>query len=215
MKDENYSPDTNSCIDPLLKLCDHIIVKEYNTMTCIVGMKKDGKVYIGGDSLGSNSLLQKTVRADEKVFSNGDFIFGFTSSFRMGQILRYSFTPPDRPEKMEDDMDYLVSVFIPALIKCFDREGYGHVENNVKTGGVFLLGYKGELYMVEEDYQVGKPTLPYEACGCGEDFAKGAMHVLMALSAPEASAQDMITFAIQAAAVHSAGVAEPIKIVST
>ena len=52
-------------------------------MTCIVGLKKDYKIYIGGDTLGSN-LYSKTVRMDDKVFIKDDMIFGFTSSYRMG-----------------------------------------------------------------------------------------------------------------------------------
>ena len=64
-------------------------------MTCIVGLEHKGKVYIGGDSAGVAGY-SLSVRADQKVFINGNFIFGFTSSFRMGQILRFGFNPPRR-----------------------------------------------------------------------------------------------------------------------
>jgi len=62
-------------------------------MTCIVGLVENGKVYIGGDSAGVAGL-DITTRKDEKVFQKENMIFGFTSSFRMGQILRYSFKNP-------------------------------------------------------------------------------------------------------------------------
>ena len=62
-------------------------------MTCIVGLVHEGVVYIGGDSAGVAGL-SLTVRADEKVFQNGEFLMGFTTSFRMGQLLRYSLKPP-------------------------------------------------------------------------------------------------------------------------
>lgn len=81
-----------------------------DNMTCIVGLKHKDKVYIGGDSLGANTAFQKTVRADEKVFQKDDMIFGFTSSFRMGQILRYSFFPPARIENITD-MQYLRNIY--------------------------------------------------------------------------------------------------------
>ena len=58
-------------------------------MTCIVGLVHEGVVYIGGDSAGVGGM-SLTVRADEKVFQNGEFLMGFTTSFRMGQLLRYS-----------------------------------------------------------------------------------------------------------------------------
>ena len=41
-------------------------------MTCIVGLVHGGKVYMGGDSAGVGGYCL-TVRADEKVFRNGEF----------------------------------------------------------------------------------------------------------------------------------------------
>ena len=52
-------------------------------MTCIVGLIDGRRVWMGGDSAGVSGL-DITVRADAKVFRNGDFLIGFTSSFRMG-----------------------------------------------------------------------------------------------------------------------------------
>ena len=40
-------------------------------MTCIVGLVHEGVVYIGGDSAGVGGM-SLTVRADEKVFQNGN-----------------------------------------------------------------------------------------------------------------------------------------------
>jgi ATP-dependent protease HslVU (ClpYQ) peptidase subunit len=47
-------------------------------MTCIAGVAHEGKVWIGGDSAGVGGY-DLTVRADAKVFTNGEFLFGFTS----------------------------------------------------------------------------------------------------------------------------------------
>jgi hypothetical protein len=82
-------------------------------MTCIVGLEHQGKVYIGADSAGVQGY-NVTCRSDEKVFQNKDFILGFTSSFRMGQLLRYSFNPPTQPAN-KDDMHYLATDFITAV----------------------------------------------------------------------------------------------------
>ena len=57
-------------------------------MTCIVGLIDGRRVWMGGDSAGVSGL-DITVRADAKVFRNGDFLIGFTSSFRMGQLLAF------------------------------------------------------------------------------------------------------------------------------
>lgn len=61
-----------------------------DTLTCIVALKQRDKVYIGGDSAGTSSFsLKSTIRKDSKVFikkdgSENEWLFGFTSSFRMG-----------------------------------------------------------------------------------------------------------------------------------
>jgi len=65
-------------------------------MTCIVGIQHDGRVYIGGDSAGVAGY-SITSRADAKVFTVGPYVMGFTSSFRMGQLLRYGLKAPKPP----------------------------------------------------------------------------------------------------------------------
>ena len=77
-------------------------------MTAIVGIAEKGSVYIGGDSAGVAGLSIST-RTDVKVFKNGPFVLGFTSSFRMGQILQYKFDPPKQTVG-QDDMKYLVTI---------------------------------------------------------------------------------------------------------
>ena len=145
-------------------------------MTCIVGWVEKNKVIIGGDSAGTSGC-DVTVRADEKVFIKERMVFGFTTSFRMGQLIRYSLKIPEQSQKIED-YEYMCSVFIDALIKCLKDKGYAKVDNNVVAGGEFLVGYKSNLYHVDNDFQVGKPVKKYDACGCGEKYALGALEVM-------------------------------------
>ena len=56
-------------------------------MTCIAGLIEDGNIWIGGDSA-AVTHYRMMKRADTKVFINGPFLIGFTSSYRMGQILQ-------------------------------------------------------------------------------------------------------------------------------
>jgi ATP-dependent protease HslVU (ClpYQ) peptidase subunit len=172
-------------------------------MTCIVGLVHDGDVYIGGDSAGVAGL-SLSIRADEKVFGNGPFIMGFTTSFRMGQLLRYKFAPPAQTVH-QDDMEYMVTSFVDACRQCFSGNGFGDKEATV--GGNFLVGYKGKLYNIEGDYQVGVPRATFDAVGCGTDLALGAMFATEGLG-PE----DRINAALAAASTFSAGVAPPFTI---
>jgi ATP-dependent protease HslVU (ClpYQ) peptidase subunit len=172
-------------------------------MTCIVGLVHDVDVYIGGDSAGVAGL-SITIRADEKVFGNGPFIMGFTTSFRMGQLLRYKLAPPAQTVH-QGDMEYMVTSFIDSCRQCFAGNGFG--DKDASVGGNFLVGYKGKLYNIEGDYQVGIPKLNYDAVGCGSDLALGALFATEGLS-PE----ERINAALAAASTFSAGVAPPFTI---
>jgi hypothetical protein len=173
-------------------------------MTCIVGLLDKGNIYMGGDSAGVSGL-SVSVRADEKVFVNGPFVMGFTTSFRMGQLLRYKFDPPKQTVGTSD-MKYMVNDFIDSIRKCFEANGYGDGKNS--SGGSFLVGYNGVLYVVHNDFQVGIPALPYDAVGCGEDIALGAMYASQGKK-PE----ERIKLALEAASTFSGGVLPPFVLI--
>ena len=175
-------------------------------MTCIVGLVADGAVYIGGDSAGVSGL-DLVVRADAKVFRNGPCLFGFTSSFRMGQLLRYSLNVPQRHPDV-DVMKWLCSDFIDAVRSCLKNGGFASKDSETERGGHFLLGYAGRLFHVGGDYQVGEGAELYEAVGCGESFALGAMYASKGMEGAEAR----VRLALEAAQAHSAGVCGPFVI---
>ena len=143
-------------------------------MTCIVGLIDKGDIYMGGDSAGSTSH-HTDIRADEKVFINGPMIFGFTSSFRMGQLLRYSLNIPKQSKKM-DDYKYMVTLFINVVRNCLKKGGYAKKCDETETGGIFLVGYKNKLYCIEKDYQVACSYKSYHAIGCGDSYAFGSLY---------------------------------------
>lgn len=176
-------------------------------MTCIVGLVDSGKVFIGGDSAGVAGL-NLTVRSDAKVFRNGDFLFGFTSSFRMGQLLRYALIHPKRfPDKSVDS--FMVTDFVDAVRNCLKSGGYARRDRETESGGTFLVGYEGRLFRIEDDYQVGESASPYDAVGCGADFALGAM-----FASNGAAPEIRVAQALSAAEANSAGVRAPFVIES-
>jgi ATP-dependent protease HslVU (ClpYQ) peptidase subunit len=175
-------------------------------MTCIAGLIDNGKVYIGGDSAGvSPSTYGLTVRADSKVFKKGEFIFGFTSSFRMGQLLRYKLhTPYHRPEMPVDE--YMNTEFVDAIRTCLKEGGYAQVDKGEESGGVFLVGYRGRLFKIDSDYQVAEGVDNMAACGCGEAIALGSLFSTANFEmAPEMRVKNALT----AAERFSAGVRGP------
>jgi len=177
-------------------------------MTCIVGLVDNGTVYMGGDSAGVEGY-NITERKDSKVFTNGEFIMGFTSSFRMGQLLRYKFKPPKRSSK-KGIMRYMVTDFVDSVRECFTEGGYaGSDSKGREEGGRWLVGYKSRLFEIDSDYQVGEGVLKYESIGVGNEYALGSMYTSEDWDSPEAR----VKTALKAACKFNGGVTKPLRIV--
>lgn len=173
-------------------------------MTCIVGVVHDGKVTIGGDSAGVAGM-SITVRADRKVFVNGPYIMGFTTSFRMGQLLHRALVPPKPPRCGLEG--FMVTTFIDAVRECLKEGGYAEKTNEAESGGSFLVGVRGHLFDIGPDYQVGIPADGYAAIGCGDDIAFGSLYATKGQPP-----KTRVKTALAAAAHHSAGVTGPFVI---
>lgn len=174
-------------------------------MTCIVGLVSDGDVYIGGDSAGVAGYSM-AVRAERKVFRNGPFIMGFTSSFRMGNLLQYSFTPP-RHHPGDSINRFMVVDFINAVRECLKTGGYAEKHNESERGGTFLVGYAGRLFSIYDDYQVGECVDGFSSVGCGFEIALGSL-----FSTKTHEAETRVMTALRAAEQYSAGVRGPFHV---
>ena len=183
-------------------------------MTCIVGLVHEGVTYIGADSLGSNGY-SKTVRLDKKVFKLKDTsnaVLGYTSSYRMGQLLMYATGLIDKRDEPNIDHEYLVTKFIPNVISLFENGGYSRNNSGEKEGGTYLLAYKDHLYNVESDFQVGESIHKFDACGSGVYFALGSLH---STEGANLTPQERITKALEAAETFNTGVQRPFYIMNT
>ncbi|WFU51760.1 hypothetical protein [Sinorhizobium terangae] len=171
-------------------------------MTCIVGLIDNGSVHIGGDSAGvaGHSL---TIRADRKVFRKQDFIFGFTTSFRMGQLLAHSFELPKRHADT-DVYAFMVTDFVNGLRQCLRDGGYAQRQYEAERGGIFLVGYAGRLFKIGCDYQVGEAVDGFDACGCGQEIALGAL-----FARSHSPPRERLAIALNAAERFSTGVRGP------
>lgn len=179
-------------------------------MTAIAGIVENGRVWIGGDSAGVGGYAL-VLRKDPKVFKVGEFVIGYTSSFRMGQLLRYHLSPP-KPHEGESGHEYMVKAFIPAVRDVLKQHGYLKNDNGREEIGTFLVGWRGSLYEVYDDLQVGELIAPFAACGCGHDLAIGSLHTTQGMKMKPA---DRITQALSAAEAFSAGVRGPFTIISS
>lgn len=174
-------------------------------MTCIVGLEHDGTVTIGGDAAAvEDSRLTRYV--EPKVFFVGQYLIGYCDSFRMGQLLQYRLKVPK--QIVDDDMAHMCTVFIDSVRKAFHQGGYAKATDGEESGGVFLVGYRGALYCIDEDYHVGRSMLGYEAIGCGDHLALGS------LASTAGDPQARVHMALHAAALHSTSVCEPFTVLT-
>lgn len=171
-------------------------------MTCIAAIAEDGVVYMGADSAGVDGLFLHT-RKDAKLCRVGEFLFGCTTSFRMAQLVRYKFQPPTHHPDVAADL-YMATDWIDALRNTFKSGGFAETKDGREVGGEFLVGYRGRIFHIFSDYQVGENVLPFDACGCGDQLALGAMHANKH-DGPYAR----VKAALEAAEAFSAGVRGP------
>lgn len=151
------------------------------------------------------------VRADCKAFRKGPYVFGFTTSFRMGQLLRYRLvTQPPDPDA--DLHEYMCTTFADAVRNCLKDGGWAERDKDRESGGNFLAGVNGRLFEVHSDYQVAEREDPFAATGCGEDFVLGSLHTSASLGWPP---EKRLRAALEAAGRFSAGVRGPFRLVST
>lgn len=175
-------------------------------MTCIVALRHKGVIYMGCDSAGVGGWYARSNRVDPKIYRVGDSLIGFTTSFRMGQLLGHALALPHHHADVAVEK-YMVTSFIDAVRSCLKNGGWAEREKEQERGGVFLVAYRGRIFEIESDYQVGERDEPFSAVGCGADLALGSFY-----SSEGLDPRKRVELALQAAAAFSAGVHPPFRI---
>lgn len=175
-------------------------------MTCIAAVRTKGGVWVGADSCGSNGWVWDS-RLDDKVFIRHGMIFGFTTSFRMGQILRYRLPIPQLNSR--DLYEYMATDFVDNVRRALSDGGFEKEKDSQKIGGTFIVGTMGRLFVVDSDYQIAESRRDY--CAVGSGFAH-AEAVLAVLEDQEPSVR--ILSALSVAQDHVATVRGPFKVMT-
>jgi ATP-dependent protease HslVU (ClpYQ) peptidase subunit len=136
-------------------------------MTCIVGMEYQGSVILAGDIQGTG-WNSKVVHTQPKVFALGGVGFGYTTSYRFGQIIEHAMKAPVVPDAKDQVYRWLITVLIPDIAEALKKA-------NFEGGGNCLIGVKGQLWELQPDFSVIRSTLGYAAVGSGTEYALGSM----------------------------------------
>jgi hypothetical protein len=180
-------------------------------MTCIVGLVHDGKVWMGGDRAAVMDDHYTSICDQPKVFHKDGMVMGYTSSFRMGQLLQYKLHAPElKVDQLLDE--YMVVDFAEAVRQCLKDGGYTKISDNREQVGCFLVGFKGHLYTFDDDHGVHRHG-EFDVVGCGISVARGSLYTSGFFDMPAAPPATRIRWALEAAAMFTTGVRPPFDVI--
>jgi ATP-dependent protease HslVU (ClpYQ) peptidase subunit len=146
-------------------------------MTCIVSFFDNNKIVLAGDKCGSNGFTRSLVK-EPKVFFIKDFMIGYTSSFRMGQILKYLWNPPERTVSQTTEK-YLYSIVADSIRKTFKDHGFvAKSSMDEEIFGDFVICYDNRIFVMYSDLSILEHDQDIVCVGSGEYHAKVAIQIL-------------------------------------
>jgi len=187
-------------------------------MTCIVALIHENKVLLGGDAAASDEKSGLIFsRVDPKVFKVGQFGLAFVDSFRMGQILQYSWVPPIyKPTAGFKNLDkFMRTKFVESIKEAFKEHGYGNQTagstEDGDEGGIFIIAVQnaGRIFVMDTDFHIGEADIQYMAEGAGQELALGSLYSTASIKTP----RKRVRMALEAATKFNMSVRPPFTII--
>jgi ATP-dependent protease HslVU (ClpYQ) peptidase subunit len=146
-------------------------------MTCIVAVKHNKKIYMGGDRCLSDyesSFYMPTT--DPKIFKKDNMIIGYAGSVRMGKVVKYDFVPPK--SNVRNLEKYMNIDFVNALRECAEKNNLKFDSNSPERNDMsdLIIGIRGRIFTVEDDWQVTEYMHDYVSIGSGSPYALGSLY---------------------------------------
>ena len=101
-------------------------------------------------------------------------------------------------------MEYFVKHFVPALKDALEENNYPSSDDE-KSGWKLLIGIRGRIFTIEDDYHVGQDFINYSSIGSGSPYALGALYASSKAKDP----QKILTDALKAAELFTTSVCGP------
>lgn len=168
-------------------------------MTVIAAYDDGDKYWIASDSMGEAGGTQYELGT--KLIDRGQYIIGFSWSYRVADIIRESKELPAAIRGIAD-LRKLRDAVQEQLVQ--DKLIGGGSENESKRSSgehplsIIVVSPSG-IFTLEGDYQIHKITDGYIACGSGTDVALGA---LLSCRKLDVYGKDAVKLAVQAAIKH-------------
>ena len=190
-------------------------------MTCIVGLRRNGHIYIGADTTGVTDdgwgLIVPV--GTSKVWKNGPFVFGSSGSYRAIQVIRhelehFDLLSTDRREHDPIGESFMVTKLVPAIKALLEQYSFSEKKDERSTQGAnFLIGIRSSLFLLQDDYAVLELDSQYASIGSGSHVALGALDILVQNT--KLAAATIVERALTAAHKHINTVGPPGPMLST
>jgi ATP-dependent protease HslVU (ClpYQ) peptidase subunit len=146
-------------------------------MTAVVGIVHDNAVWIGGDSAVTDSEdTSLVVCSNPKVFRVGSLVLGVAGARRASRILQYGWTPPKHTRGVRLDR-YVAVVVADAIRRALLDHGHSEKLNNQERATfAALIGYRGHLFGMDEEFSVDESAHGFDAVGSGGRVALGVLY---------------------------------------
>lgn len=122
--------------------------------------------------------------------------------------MRYKLEVPEQQDTT-DVAEFMATVFVDAVRDCLKAGGWATTKDGRETGGGFLVGCRGRLFNICDDFQVAEASAGYDAVGCGQEVALGALFATKGKHPVK-----RVETALRAAEAHNAGVREPFVVMT-
>lgn len=182
-------------------------------MSCIVGYTQDGHIWMGADSAGTTEGGNQFSLSTPKIYKESEFLIGSVGQCRGLQLVQDFLDLEDLIKKAGDAYSdwSLIQSLAESARECFADRGYANVKEGRESGDIFLIGFRGQLYQIEAEFDVLQFNGNCHAVGSGDMIALGALYALSTVWGPDGSYQpkDFVEFALEAASKYRSDVRPP------
>ena len=142
-------------------------------MTCVVSIRKDGKLVIGADKLVTSGSYKLSNYACKIIKKRDDLLVAFSGMMSVETYLRYEWDLTDIESVNEKDDKLILSKIVSSLRSLLSEETF----QDDRGFGVLFIIYKAKTYFVDKSFCCVELS-DIEAIGSGEEIAVGAMCAL-------------------------------------
>jgi len=169
-------------------------------MSCVVGLLQNGKLYLGSDGIATTEDGERRPIICVKIFTNKDYLIGYTGSVRHGQLLGPKCFDP--PSSIYDFPDQIREAYEKKGAILLNENGQQMFSSNI------LIGHKGRLFELLIDFQMNEVYGNFTSIGSGAAYAMGSLFATKKWKSPE----KRIINALNAASEYDRSCGEPFTI---